>query len=265
MKNILLLVHDDSGQEARLQAALDITRALEGHLSCVDVSVLPILVGDYYGGAEAEAILFADECERETKNKAALEARLVHEDVAWDWCDSTGSIERCLQDKAALADLVVLNRKLEVGSPDMHDIVSNLVMHARAPILAVPETLKRMTLDRALIAWDGRGSVAATVRACLPLLKLAKDVEIFMARRGGDGVEPTEAAEYLSRHDVHATVRIVDETHTAPDELIRDEATRWRADYVLMGAYGHGRLRETFGGVTKRMLSQSTFPLILGH
>ncbi|RZF63101.1 universal stress protein [Sphingomonas populi] len=265
MKNILLLVHDDSGQEARLQAALDITRALEGHLSCVDVSILPILVGDYYGGAEAEAILFADECERETKNKAALEARLANEDVPWDWCDTTGSIERCLQDKAALADLIVLNRKLDVAGPDMRDIVSELLMHARAPILAVPETLKSMRLDRALIAWDGGGSAAATMRASLPLLKRAKDVEIFMAQGSGHGVAPNEAAEYLSRHDVHATVRIVDTARHTPDALIEDEAARWRADYVLMGAYGHGRLRETFGGVTKRMLSSSTLPLILGH
>ena len=265
MKNILLLVHDDSGQEARLQAALDVTRAIEGHLSCVDVAVLPVLVGDYYGGAEAEAILFADERERETHNKAALEARLANEEVPWDWCDSTGSIGKCLQDKATLADLIVLNRKLDVAGPDMRDIVSDLVMHARAPILAVPETLKSMRLDRALVAWDGRGSAAATMRACLPLLQHAKDIEIFMARRGGDGAEPMEAAEYLSRHDVHATVRIVDERHHAPDRLIEDEATRWHADYVLMGAYGHGRLRETFGGVTKRMLSNSTLPLILGH
>ena len=40
MKNILLLVHDDHGQEARLQAALDITRAVEGHLTCVDAILL---------------------------------------------------------------------------------------------------------------------------------------------------------------------------------------------------------------------------------
>ena len=42
MKNILLLVHDDAGQEARFQAALDIGRAVEGHLSCLDVTVIPM-------------------------------------------------------------------------------------------------------------------------------------------------------------------------------------------------------------------------------
>ena len=87
MKNILLLVHDDQGQEARLQVALDLTRAFGGHLSCLDVTILPALVGDYYGGATGGAMLLAEESDRETRNKAALEARLAHEDVSWDWQD----------------------------------------------------------------------------------------------------------------------------------------------------------------------------------
>ena len=45
MKNVLLLIHDDAGQEARLQAALDVTRALEGHLTCLDVAIVPPVMG----------------------------------------------------------------------------------------------------------------------------------------------------------------------------------------------------------------------------
>lgn len=46
MKTLLLLVHDDAGQEARLQAALDLTRALDGHLTCVDIAPIPVFAGD---------------------------------------------------------------------------------------------------------------------------------------------------------------------------------------------------------------------------
>lgn len=91
MKNVLLLVHDDEGQEARLQAALDLTRALDGHLSCIDVALFPAMVGDIYSPGIAEAMLLTDEREREGKNKTALEARLAHEDVSWDWTDVTGN------------------------------------------------------------------------------------------------------------------------------------------------------------------------------
>jgi nucleotide-binding universal stress UspA family protein len=64
---------------------------------------------------------------------------------------------------------------------------------------------------------------------------------------------------------VHASVKIVDDGLHAPDALIAEEAALWHADYVLMGAYSHGRLLEAFGGVTKRMLTKSKLPLVLGH
>ncbi|ARR53342.1 universal stress protein UspA [Rhizorhabdus wittichii DC-6] len=265
MKNILLLVHDDAGQEARLQAALDITRALEGHLSCIDVAAMPAIVGDYYSGA-ADAMLLADERDRESANKAALVARLAHEDVPWDWADVTGTIAESVIAAAALADIIVLNRQLDAFPyPDMRDIASRILMQARKPVLAVPDTLERLALGRAMIAWDGQSACAATMRACVPLLALASEVEIFMSRDGGAGAEPTEAATYLSRHDIHAAVRIVEDGGQAADRLIADEAERWGADYIVMGAYSHGRLMESFGGVTKRMLTKSSLPLVLGH
>jgi nucleotide-binding universal stress UspA family protein len=266
MKNILLLVHDDDGQEARLQAALDLTRAMEGHLSCIDISILPVIAGDYYGSGGADAMLLADERAREDKNKVALEKRLAHEDVSWDWADYTGTLVDGIVEAAALADLIILNRKLDAFPyPDMRDVASRVLMHARKPIVAVPDTLKRFAVDRALIAWDGQGSSAATMRACVPLLKIAKEVEIFMVRDGGGKTEPAEAAEYLSRHGIHAEIKMIEDGLHAPDQLIAEECARWHADYVVMGAYGHGRLMEAFGGVTKRMLTQCKVPLVLGH
>src|SRR6478609_4988629 len=78
MENILLLVHQDTGQEARLQAALDVTRAVKGHLTCADVSVMPILADDYVGSM-GTAMLLEDERTREAENRVAIEARLAGE------------------------------------------------------------------------------------------------------------------------------------------------------------------------------------------
>ncbi|RIA46383.1 universal stress protein family protein [Hephaestia caeni] len=264
MKNILVLIHDDEGQEARLQVALDLTRALEGHLACLDVTMVPNIAGDYDG--TGSAMLIADERKREADNKASLEARLASEDVVWSWSDVTGFAAEAVLDAAALADLIILNRKLDRSShPDMHALTSRIVSKARKPVVAVPDNGKGFKFGRALIAWDGQASAAATMRACVPLLALAEEVQIFMARDGAEQTEPREAAEYLSRHNIHASIRIVDDGLTAADELIADEAANWHADYILMGAYGRGRLMETFGGVTRRMLATATLPLILGH
>lgn len=267
MKNIFLLIHDDEGQEARLQAALDLTRAFEGHLTCVDVTMMPMIAGDIYDGGYGGAILLADEREREGKNKTKIEARLAHEGVSWNWIDATGNPADCILEATNLADLIVLNRKLDAFPyPDMRNIASRILMHARKPIVAVPDSLRQFDTGRALIAWDGRESAAATMRACIPLLQLASDVRIYMARRPKDDANADEAAEYLSRHGIHPSVRLsVDDGLHTIDALIADECADWRPDYVLMGAYSHGRLMESFGGVTKRMLADSKIPLVLGH
>src|SRR5690606_25280467 len=86
MKNVLVLMHDDAGQEARFQAALDLVRALDGHLTCLDIAVAPAFVGDYadVGGT---ALLMGEERSRERANRAKLEARLKVEGVSYEWID----------------------------------------------------------------------------------------------------------------------------------------------------------------------------------
>jgi len=269
MKNVLLLVHDDEGQEARLQAALDLTRALAGHLSCVDVSLIPVFVGDYYAGYYAgacEAQMLADERTREDDNKHRLTARLANEDVVWDWEDTTDLIAEAVLDRALLADIVVLNRRLDKGAmPDMAEAANRVLMHARVPVLAMPEGARGLRTDRALVAWDGQASSAATLRAVVPLLARARQVDILMVRDSEERLPPDDAARYLSRHGIHADIRVIDDATTPADRIILDEARKLGSDYIVMGAYGRGRLREVFGGVTRRMLAGSPLPLVLGH
>ena len=264
MKNILLLVHDDHGQEARLQAALDITRAVDGHLTCIDVTPYPVIAGDGLGFAEAVVVL--DERESEAKNKSVISDRLSREDVSWSWIDALDEIANAVLDAADLADLIILNRALDgFPMPDMRDIASRVVARASAPVLAVPEALERFELERALVAWDGRPSAAAALRAAVPLLALAKKVEIFTAQGPDNHIAPEEAALYLSRYGIKASIRTTDIGKFHADYLISEEAKMSRADYIVMGAYGRGRLRETFGGTSRNLLSKSKRALLMSH
>ena len=267
MKNVLLLVHDDPGEEARLQAALDLTRALSGHLTCLDIVPLPYLIGTDYRMADAELVLLDDARKREAANRQRTEARLTREDVSWDWADATGDISKLLEVEAGTADIIVLNTALAGHvPPDMRAIVSDVVMRARKPILAVPESCRGLdTKGHALIAWNGATSVNETLRATIPLLALAQGVTLLEIG-DTDGIPAEEAAAYLSRHDIHARIdRTIAQEWTVADALL--EACRDRQPaYCLMGAYGHARLQERlFGGVTRRMLGESPVPIILGH
>jgi len=267
VKNILLLVHDDDGQEARFQAALDVVRAVNGHLSCLDVAILPALLTDYYSGA-GEAMLLADERARESANKAILEERLRHEDVPWDWVDTCGSLVSCVSEAARMADLIVVNRKLEsFPLPDMLDAASGLLVESHKPILAVPEASRALDLaGRALVAWDGSPAAMAAMRAAVPLLKLAESVTLLEIDDGSVKIPAEEAASYLSREDIHALVRREHlGQHSAPDRLCAESRSGQFA-YIVMGGFGHSRLREAlFGGVTRRLLSESAVPLLLAH
>ncbi|WP_404710387.1 universal stress protein [Sphingomonas sp. MMS24-J13] len=267
MKNILVLMHDDPGQEARLQAALDVTRALEGHLTCVDVAIMPILMGDFYSGA-GEAMLLEDERTRESDNRAAIEARLAHEQISWNWIETTGAIAPSLVDQAGLADLIVVNRKLDAAPlPDMLAATSEVAVKAGKPILAVPDLSRGINLSgTALICWDGSPACDAALQAAIPLLRFAETVTLNTVDDGSIATPPEDAASYLSRHGISAVIRRETAAHGKAAALIFDAIHLLKADYVVMGGFGHGRLTEAlFGGVSRAMLSGSPVPVFLAH
>lgn len=266
MKNILLLVHDDAGQEARLQAALDLTRALSGHLNCLDAVQMPVMVDSYAG--TGLSILLEEERTRESENKANTQPRLAAEGVSWSWSDATGDLANCVVDAARTADLIVLNRSLGAfPAPDMRYVATEVLKHSRALVVAVADSCRGFdATGRALIAWDGSERVMATVQRAVPMLALASDVKLLQVGEIGEYAIPAEdAATYLSRHGINAEVQLA----PAADSIavaIRSEADRFGAAYLVMGAYSRRPMREAiFGGVTRAMLSACSLPLVLGH
>jgi len=265
MKNILLLVHDDDGEEARLQAALDITRAFNGHLTCLDVSVMPLQIADPYGGLDA-SLLLGDEQTREAANRTRMEKRLAHEDVSWTWIDRTGTIAACIEDEAALAHLIVVNRQLDkFPVPDMRGVAGDLILKCGKPILAVPDdTLRFDFAGRALMCWDGSPAARAAMEAAVPLFQKAGSVELFEFEDGSVTIPAEEAAEYLSRHEIHAVVTRRKNAQRAAEAILSE--ARHGFAYVVMGGFGHARLIEAmFGGATRLMLMHSPIPLLLAH
>lgn len=267
MKTILLLVHDDAGQEARILAALDLARALDGNLHCLDVSMMPALVDCSYDGV-AEAMLLQDERAREYDNKAKLEQRLKHEDVRWSWSDDTGPLAACIKDAAALTDLIVVNRKLDdFPYPDMRATAAEVIVKAGKPVVAVPDNARGFPVSgRALVAWDGSPPAIAALQAAIPLLKLAGSVVILEIDDGSVTTPAEEAAAHLAKYDIHPrVVRDFALSNPTHDILLVGVEVQ-RADYVVMGAFSHARATEAvFGGCSRAMLTRSTVPIFFAH
>ncbi|MFA6117895.1 MAG: universal stress protein [Sphingomonas sp.] len=267
MKNILLLAHDDHGQEARLKAGLDVTRAVGGHLTCLDVIIMPELMSDFVsmGGG---ALALADEERSELRNRVQIRDRLVREGVPFDWVEKTGDLADCIRATARLTDLVVVNRQLDSALfPNTLDLVGRLVVEEKLPVLAVPERATGFRSNgRALVAWDGSPSAEAALRAAMPLLQCASKVTLFHIDDGSIAIPVEEAESYLTRYGITPVIRREKALTARPGTILLAEVTKSEADYVVMGGYGHARLLEqVFGGTTQRMLTESPVPVLLAH
>jgi nucleotide-binding universal stress UspA family protein len=247
---------------------LELTRAFDGHLHCVDVVSLTAVAG--IGFSEAQAVLLEDSSRREASNRERLEERLGGEGVAWSMEEAVGEITGCIEAAAGLADLIVMNRKLDDATgPDMLGAVSRVVMETRKPVVAVGQECRGIDVAGiAVVAWDGSAPAMAALTASVPLLKKAKNVKIIEIIDSSQG-SVNQAATYLSRHDVHVEIDLIarfKDDPAGPAEIIPMLAKREGAAYCVMGAYGHSRIRERiFGGVTRQMLEASDLPLVLAH
>ncbi len=118
---------------------------------------------------------------------------------------------------------------------------------------------------KVLVAWDGSAPGDAALRAAVPLLKLASEVEVVTVGDSGSDADPAEAADYLARHGCRASARRIAGSGDLSDQLL-DALHASGADWGVMGSYGHSRLRETlFGGASKTLLAKAPIPLLIAH
>ncbi|MEA3390942.1 universal stress protein [Sphingobium sp. CCH11-B1] len=271
MKSVLLHIHDDLGQEGRLQAAFDIARATGAHIRCVQVTMLPDLVAaDLYGGAGFAPTIMAELRDIDRKAQAEVETRMAREGVQWDWLQCEGEAVSGILSAARLSDLIVatLPQGARRSLRDPLAIVPDLALGGRLPVLGVPQAAARFPVTgRAMVAWDGSQEAAAALRAAMPLLKLADAVLVVTVEETEKQVFPAiDAPEYLSRHGIEAELRSCPRREESVDDVLMHAIETLAIDWAVMGAYGHGRLRETvFGGVTHRLLRDTPIPLLLAH
>lgn len=267
MKNILVLADDDSGREARLQAALDLGRATGGHVRLLSLAALYHFPDDT-GGAMS-ALLFKDERERINAERARIEPRLADEEVGFDFIEAAGDAATELIRASELADLIVVNRALDDSRDggDLRALTERVILKSGRPVLAVPQRpLGIDFLGEAMVAWDGSAQASAALRAAVPLLTLAGGVRLVEVDDGSLATPATEAATYLSRHGVHAEIDRRPAVDASAGYILLQAIEALRPSYLVMGAYGRSRLSEAlFGGVSRRMLEECPIPLFLAH
>ncbi len=275
-----LLVHLDPTKAAngRMAAAIALAREHEAHLSGLALAVEPNLPPYIWGQLPAD---FAEMRRRE----AAKEAEAVT-DALKKAADSEGvQVEArsvsCLESEAedALA-IHVRHADLAVfGQPDPDDarsleqrVIENIVFAGGRPVLLIPYVGARGPIGRrVVIAWDGGREAARAVNDSLPLLKRAESVTVLVidpeSRPAVHGQEPgADIGLHLARHGIKVEVARAQSDGLSVGELLLSRLADRNADLLVMGAYGHSRVREmALGGVTRTILDSMTVPVLLSH
>lgn len=269
MKSILLYVNDDEGLESRLAAALVIVHQQRGHLSCIQVNpVSDYVATDPFGGAYELQTLFKDLAERAVKTRARVEGLLGVEGLEWDWSVYNDSVAASIVYRSQLADVIVLSQEAHTRTKSVYPLplVADVSIHSRCPVLAVPIACAAFDpTGTAMIAWNGSPEAANSVRAALPLLKLASAVQVISFDED-QSFPMADVRRYLAAHGVTAGCNDHKLNGKTVGEALCHISTSLSAAYVVMGAYGHTRFREAvLGGVSRHMLAHSPIPLLLAH
>ena len=119
-----------------------------------------------------------------------------------------------------------------------------------------------------MVCWDGGRTAARAIADAMPFLMRAKAVEIVVVtepRKSGE-ITGTNMAEHLARHGVAVDIKRISRGDIDVQSAILSHAADSGADFIVMGGYGHSRLREfILGGVTRNMLSAMTVPVLMSH
>ena len=270
MRNLLVHADDGPAMAARLESALAIGRRHRSHITLLVSSPFQQFVAsDPFGGMYLAREALAKSQLAATDLVERLSEQMRGEDVPWDICIGDGELVGTLAIAATLADLVIVSLGATDGKRTgaSHMLAGDLATMVPAPVLALPATAAMINLDApVMIAWNGSLEAANALRQSVPLLGDASSVVLVTVGADEGRIDAEDALRYLSRHGVHAILRAEERGGVSVEEALERTARDLEAGLIVMGAFGHSRLRETFfGGVTRYLLDAAHTPLLLAH
>jgi nucleotide-binding universal stress UspA family protein len=165
------------------------------------------------------------------------------------------------------ADLFIATTPYRDGEGALWDGLTEAALFAsgRGTLLVPPGYRTPDAIRGVLIAWNDTREAARAVAEALPLISRASKVDVVLVDAETDAAA-SDLARYLDRHGAKVTVACVASAGRSVAETILTEARRQSSDLIVMGGYGHSRLREwVMGGTTLDVLQTSTVPLLIAH
>jgi nucleotide-binding universal stress UspA family protein len=282
LKDILVHVDATERAETRLRLAAELARRHRAHLTGLHVVDLMLPSGFIAGaggfgdGAALGALM--DEMRATALSvagrvEARFRATLQGEGIEGEWRVVEGVAAETVALHARYADLVVVGQHDPEGEArDSDAIIERALFSSGRPVLIVPFAGEFKTIGRTvLVGWNASREAARAVHDALPLIAQAEQATVLSVnpRVGLDAhgeVPGADIALHLARHGVTVTVAKTASEEVGEGDVLLNHAADTLADLLVVGAYGHSRVREyVVGGVTRTLLQRMTLPVLMSH
>ena len=261
---------------AVLEAAQLVARVFDSYME--GFAVRPSLAS-YVAVDPVSSLAISDAFEGDTANQARdvfesfMQTRGVPQGVrepavfSYGWPRQDAADDNFIGNLGRVFDLIVLGRPgSEPQNPRMPPLEAALFDSGR-PVLVVPPSVPQTLGRNILIAWNGSTEQARTNAFAFPFLRLAEKVTVLTVEGGTtSGPSGEEAARHLRRNGINATASTVKPGARTSGETILEHAASLGCDLLVKGAYTQSRFRQMiFGGATRHILANATFPVLMAH
>lgn len=279
-KDLLVPLMGVDGDNDAVDFAASLAMKLEARLVVLTIVDLPVPTAGPWGVMQEVGLVDVYQTLRKEGEKtvAAMHARLEQEPIRFDVRlveTLTSEPDRIAAIASHYFDLIVVAGGLGASSEasSIHAYIGRLLMECGSPVLMVPPGSPSANLPprRVVIGWKPTREAIRAVHDALPFLQVAEKVDLLI-------VDPTtgerelqvqlgnDLAAHLSHHGVRAEVVTAHAGEETVGTTLIKHAARIDADLIVVGGYGHSRLREwVFGGVTHELLGRSVKPVLFSH
>lgn len=277
-KTLLVSLNEIERLDAVLQLAATLAGEQKSHVIGLYVIPAPAVypaVGPYVVPEVFDGLTrFFEDQSKGAKKK--FDAVMKRGDLSGRWLEIKASapvISETVSEIGRIAELVVVSETNRDGKNGAElDFVENVILGVGRPVLILPRR-SDSDLNTSLVVcgYNGSKESARAVHDAVPILRKAKDVRLIWVDPANDtepfGAPPgTAMAESLQRQGVKATAESVLSKGVNPAEAVMMKARELGSGLIVMGAYGHSRIREfVLGGATRHALSSLTIPLLMSH
>ena len=261
--------------DAATDYALSVASTFGSHVSGVAYSYELIVPGVLFDGGVAATLIANQHAESERAAKAAaarfeeaarkagvnFETRIVEATMA-EAAEHMATVSRCV-------DLAI------IGQPENDDVATEMIFEgvlfgAGRPVIVVPYIQEAgLKLDHITVCWDGGRAAARAVADAMPLLRKSKTIELLIVDNGErktSELAGTDIAQHLARHGLSVDINRIVAPDIAAADAIMSRVADSSSDFLVMGGYGHSRLREfVLGGVTRSVIREMTLPTLMSH